>query len=281
MKTLLSTTAVVIALGLPGLSLAQTATSTMPLQGFLIARGQSDLFASELMGHDVYARRAAIDMTASAGQITQNPDGTRSLMLLPRADLDGLDAIGQVNEIILSSDGQVRALVIGVGGFLGMGERDAAVTMDQVTFATDPDDHTQMYIIVNTAEAMLRESPPYMRSVAPMQTQTAFTAPDHAREGFTRVSATEVSTALLIGKNVYGLNENSVGTVEELLINSASEVTHAIIDFGGFLGMGSTQISVGFEELTILSNAAQTELRVYIDATREQVQARPEYRAVN
>jgi len=281
MKMLLSTTAVVIALGLPGLALAQTATPATPLHGFLIARGQSDLFASELIGHEVYARRTAIDMTASGREMTQNPDGTRNMMLMPRADLDGLDAIGQVNEIVLSSDGQVRALVIGVGGFLGMGERDAAVTMDQVTFATDPDDRSQMFIIVNTAEAMLRDSPAYERTVAQMQPRTAFTAPDHSRDGFTRVSAADVSTDLLIGKSVYGLNENSVGTVEELLINSAGEVTHAIIDFGGFLGMGSTQVSVGFEELTILSNAAQSELRVYIDATREQVQAQPEYRAVN
>lgn len=282
MKTLFSTTAVVIALGLPGLALAQAATTpAAPLQGFLMARGPSDLFASELMGHEVHARRAAIDMSAANAQTTRNPDGTRALTMMPRTDLEGFDSIGQVNEIVLSSDGQVRALVIGVGGFLGMGERDAAVTMDQVTFATDPDDRTQMYIIVNTAAEMLRGSPAYERTMAREQARTAFTAPDHSRDGFTRVSAADVSTDLLIGKNVYGLNENSVGTVEELLINSAGEVTHAIIDFGGFLGMGSSQVSVGFEELTILSNEARTELRVYIDATREQVQAQPQYRAVN
>lgn len=280
MTRLLSTTAVLIALGLPAVAQTTAPVAASAQTGFLMIRGQSDLFASELMGHDVYARRAAMDRTATA-QVTQNPDGTRSLTLMPRADLDGLDVIGQVNEIVLSGDGQIRALVIGVGGFLGMGERDAAVTMDQVTFATDPDDRSQMYIVVNTEEEMLRASPAYDRVVAQTAARTAFTAPDLAREGYSRLGIADVSVDMLIGKTVFGVNENSVGTVQDLIMDAAGAIKSVIIDFGGFLGMGTTQVAVGFGELTILSNEGHTDLRVYVDATREQIQAQPQYRAVN
>jgi len=299
MKMLLSTTAVVVALGFPTLTLAQTTApaakpetrqQTAEISGFLAARGQSDLFASDLMGHDVYARRTPADMAASGGA-TMNADGTYDMAMMNRADLDGMDNIGEINEIVLSSDGKVRAIVIGVGGFLGMGEQDGAVTMDQVTFAADPADRTEMYIVVNTNAAMLKASPRYDRlgmtgdaaahTNAPMADRTAFVAPKVARDGYTQVVVTEVSSEMLVGKTVYGLNDTSVGTVDDLILDDKGAVSNVIIDFGGFLGMGTSQVSVGFDELAILADAGRTDVRVYVDATKEQIQAQPQYLAVN
>ena len=44
------------------------------------------------------------------------------------------EKLGDVNELILDKDGKVSAVVIGVGGFLGMGEHDIAVSMDKLKF---------------------------------------------------------------------------------------------------------------------------------------------------
>ena len=43
--------------------------------------------------------------------------------------------VGEVNEVILDKDGRVAAVVLGVGGFLGMGERDVAVEFKSLRFA--------------------------------------------------------------------------------------------------------------------------------------------------
>ena len=43
--------------------------------------------------------------------------------------------VGEVNEVILDKDGRVAAVVLGVGGFLGMGERDVAVQFKSLRFA--------------------------------------------------------------------------------------------------------------------------------------------------
>jgi hypothetical protein len=67
------------------------------------------------------------------------------------------------NEIVLSSEGEVRALVVGIGGFLGMGEQDVAVTMDQITVASNSDDRSDMFGVVNTGSEMLKSSPVYQR----------------------------------------------------------------------------------------------------------------------
>ena len=61
----------------------------------------------------------------------------------------------------------------------------------------------------------------------------------------------------------------------------AQGITEVIIDFGGFLGMGTSQVSLGFDELTILADEGRSDVRVYVDATKEQIQAQPEYRAAN
>lgn len=301
MKMLLSTTALVVALGLPMLAQSQTAdpaatTATVAEEtpGFLAMRGESDLFVSELIGHDVFARRTPAEMAAMDGQTA--PEMT----LMPRAELSEMDNIGQINEVVLSSDGRVRAIVIGVGGFLGMGEQDVAVTMDQVTFAADPDDRTQMYVVVNTGAEMLKLSPRYERNattgdvvapaaatgdaVAPAATaegRTAFVAPKVARDGYNQVAVTEVSSEMLVGKAVYGVNDDSVGKIDNLIVDDRGAITEVIIDFGGFLGMGTSQVSVGFDELTILADEGRTDVRVYIEATKEQVQAQPKYQAVN
>jgi sporulation protein YlmC with PRC-barrel domain len=42
------------------------------------------------------------------------------------------DKIGTVDDVILGDSGQVTGLIIGVGGFLGAGEKDVAVAFDAV-----------------------------------------------------------------------------------------------------------------------------------------------------
>jgi sporulation protein YlmC with PRC-barrel domain len=299
MKMLLSTTALVIALGVPTVTLAQTQepASNQAQQrqnagahGFLTHRSQSDLFASELMGHAVYARRTSPGTMQSGLASMTNADGTQVMPTMTHRDLDDMDHIGEINEIVLSSDGQIRAIVIGAGGFLGMGEHDIAVTMDQIAFATDQDDRSERYVVVNTRADILRDTPAYDRTAmaqtisqqqnAPTN-QTTFAAPQVQRDGYDRVEATEVSADLLLGKSVYDVNDTDVGEVTDLIINDSGEITNVIIDFGGFLGIGSSQASLAFDELTILSTDGYGDVRIYVDATRDQIQNLPQYHASN
>jgi hypothetical protein len=48
------------------------------------------------------------------------------------------ESIGEINELILNKDGQVAAAVIGVGGFLGIGEREVAVDFKSLRIEQDP-----------------------------------------------------------------------------------------------------------------------------------------------
>ena len=48
------------------------------------------------------------------------------------------EMLGDINEILLDKSGRVSGVVIGIGGFLGMGERDILVGLDQLKFVNEP-----------------------------------------------------------------------------------------------------------------------------------------------
>ena len=47
--------------------------------------------------------------------------------------------IGEINEVILSRDGKVVAVVVGVGGFLGIGEKDVAIPFNAIEIQAKDD----------------------------------------------------------------------------------------------------------------------------------------------
>ena len=51
---------------------------------------------------------------------------------------EGNEKLGDINELILDKNGKVNAVVLGIGGFLGMGEHDIAVSMDKLKFVEEP-----------------------------------------------------------------------------------------------------------------------------------------------
>lgn len=48
------------------------------------------------------------------------------------------EKVGDVNELIIGKDGRVEAVVIGVGGFLGLGERNVAVPPSDLKWVDQP-----------------------------------------------------------------------------------------------------------------------------------------------
>jgi hypothetical protein len=112
-----------------------------------------NLIAVALLGTAIasgaaYAQTAQpVDRAAPAA--TTSPAASSDKMMLKgkwrASKLMGLDVyneanekLGDINELILGMDGKVHAVVIGVGGFLGMGEHDIAVTMDKLKFIEEP-----------------------------------------------------------------------------------------------------------------------------------------------
>lgn len=234
-----------------------------------------NLNASELIGMRVYASEADIhnDMTVAADGETE------------------WDDIGDINEIVLTRSGEVQSVIVGVGGFLGLGEKDVAITMDQLKFVSDGEAPDAFFLVVKASVAGVEEAPAYERperadtAEMEMNKDTAaadydrpmLTAPEIDREGYASVEPTELTTEDLTGATVYGVNDESVGEVDKLLLTENGELDRAVIDVGGFLGMGERQVALTFEELNIVRSNEDNGLRVYIDSSQQRLMEQPEY----
>jgi sporulation protein YlmC with PRC-barrel domain len=64
------------------------------------------------------------------------------------------ESIGNVNDLIMKKDGGIVAAVIGVGGFLGIGEKNVAVPMEKVTIAQNTQDGSVKLTTSETAESL-------------------------------------------------------------------------------------------------------------------------------
>src|SRR5215204_1386902 len=72
--------------------------------------------------------------------ITQQSPGQWRASKLVGVDVFGTDnaKIGDIREVLLNRDGAAEAIVIGVGGFLGIGEKDVAVPFKALEWTTEP-----------------------------------------------------------------------------------------------------------------------------------------------
>jgi sporulation protein YlmC with PRC-barrel domain len=51
---------------------------------------------------------------------------------------DSNESLGSINDLLADKSGNIKAVVIGVGGFLGVGEHLVAVAFDKVKFVDEP-----------------------------------------------------------------------------------------------------------------------------------------------
>lgn len=70
----------------------------------------------------------------------------------------GDEDVGSVDDLIIDDNGQIVAIVVGVGGFLGMGQKDVAIGWDDVTRSGDSDD---VELRIDSTREELRDAPEF------------------------------------------------------------------------------------------------------------------------
>ena len=109
---------------------------------------------------------------------------------------------------------------------------------------------------------------------------TRWYRPAMQADGYADVPADQVTANNLTGATVYGPDNQSVGEVGDLVVDADGKITNAIVDVGGFLGIGEHSVEVAFNEMQIMQNTDGSEVRVNISATKEQLEGRPEYQSL-
>jgi hypothetical protein len=70
-------------------------------------------------------------------------------------------SIGNINDVLISNDGKIRAVVIGVGGFLGVGEKNVAIPLDALNISRRPDSSSIDRVTVAYSKDELKKAPQF------------------------------------------------------------------------------------------------------------------------
>ena len=77
--------------------------------------------------------------TAAAASDTSFQGNWRSSKLVGLSVYnDSNESLGSINDLLMDKNGNIKAVVIGVGGFLGVGEHLVALPLDKVKFVNEP-----------------------------------------------------------------------------------------------------------------------------------------------
>jgi hypothetical protein len=69
------------------------------------------------------------------------------------------EAIGDINDLVTDRSGKILAALVGVGGFLGIGEKDVAVRFEDLKLTRDENDNTK--VVLNVSKETLASAPDY------------------------------------------------------------------------------------------------------------------------
>ena len=266
MKTLLTSTAIALSLGTAALADAHT---TAPAG--LVDFGAENILASDFIGMRVHSTPAEL---GENGAIYDNSG-------------NDWNDIGEINDIVLTEDGRIEGILVGVGGFLGIGEKDVALGMDQIRFYDDADG--ERVLVVSATEESLNAMPAFEVVTAPDTTavmETDGTQADGvmptepveaAPMTYTAYTGADLTAEALTGEYVHDSADQVVGEISDVLLTADGAIAGVVIDVGGFLGIGEKPVEVAFDDLTLEQTMDTQELRIRIDATTEDLEALPQY----
>jgi hypothetical protein len=101
-----------------------------------------------------------------------------------------------------------------------------------------------------------------------------------AKEGVPPPSVTIIGAADahgVLGREVRSAADENMGRIVDVIVDRAGQVRAAVIDFGGFLGVGSRKIVVDWSALRFwrIGNKSDS---ISLELTKDQVTAAPEYK---
>lgn len=86
--------------------------------------------------------------------------------VLPAGTVDGWDDIGEIGDLLVGVDGTLAAVVVDVGGFIGLDEKEVAVAWSALRGVREDDDPQEWFLGLTVTRAEL-EAAPELERVGP------------------------------------------------------------------------------------------------------------------
>ncbi|MEH7905184.1 PRC-barrel domain-containing protein [Rhizobium laguerreae] len=90
----------------------------------------------------------------------------------------------------------------------------------------------------------------------------------------------QISANTYIGQSVYNGNNESIGSVNDLILKKDGGMVAAIVGAGGFLGIGEKNVAVPMEKITVAQNTQDGSVKLTTSETAESLKAAPEFKTL-
>lgn len=131
--------------------------------------------------------------------------------------------------------------------------------------------------LISTVALAQQATPPTTSDAVSPSTRMAPAAPAAAATAFVdRQGADQFLASDLIGMKVRGGADETLGEINDLLLDRNGGVTAAVIGVGGFLGMGAKTVAVPFQTVELTRNADGAE-RLVLRRTKDELKSAPDF----
>lgn len=269
MRKLLASTAIVAAMTMP--VAAQDGEVSYEKQSQQM--DTMGIKASNLIDQRVYMKRVDSDDASSDSQ--DMADTSEGISDVP----DNWQMVGDIDDILMTQEGEVNSLIVDAGGFLGMNETAKQVDLSNVRFIKDSDDEGEFFVVYNGDRSTFESQQEYDQAAAEsegMQRATERNDWEQQEQQVEEVDLATLTTDELLGARVYGSNDNWVGEISELALAEDGKVDAVIVDIGGFLGIGEKPVAMKMDQIK-LNRVDGDDLRGYVNATEEELENMESY----
>jgi len=250
---------------------------------------------------------------APATKAISGPQAADAKKLIGRnvKNADG-DTIGEIKSVFISPQGKVDSVMIGVGGFLGVGEREVQLGWKDLHVTNNGEKVT-----VNMTKDQLKAMAPYtykdaswrgnvfsergiwadeQRAGRDAHVTTDSTPPaarDRTMMDGTRTATTplppttestgdfnaagDVSANAMIGAKIRNDAKETVGAVEDLYLDGQGAIKTVVVSVGGFLGMGAKDVAIKWSDLKQSRDGKSLVLLTKL--SKDELKALPDYSA--
>ena len=240
---------------------------------------------------------------------------TRKLIGRNIKNADG-ETIGEIKSIYIDKDGKVDSVMVSVGGFLGVGDREVRIAWSDLKITDNGEK-----VMVNMTKDQLKAKPEYRyrneawrgqvftdtgpwmarpsdaartadtsRPASDTLAQTtkppADRSTDRPATDRPNVAATtstgdfnaagEMSGNALIGATVRNDNREAVGKIEDVYVDNSGAIKTVVVSVGGFLGMGSKDVAVKWSDLKLSRD--DKSIVIMTSWTKDSLKAMPDYK---
>jgi sporulation protein YlmC with PRC-barrel domain len=233
-----------------------------------------------LPGRDMPAPTASGDTHKLIGRKVQNAQN---------------ETIGEIKSVYIAPDGKVDSLIVRVGGFLGVGEREVRLVWSDLKISDNSEK-----VVLDITKDELKAKPEYKYSNAGWRGQVfsdngPWTAGDpnrvaRDRAASERMSADrntasttptgdfnakgEISGNAFIGTNVRNQNHETIGKVEDVYIDDRGTIKTVVVSV--FLGIGTKDVAVQWSDIGHSRDGKSLVLTT--NWTKDSLKAMPEYK---